>query len=139
MSEPSPQDQYDELAYYSLAHPDPSFIHQNIVDAFAAQQADEQSKSIKVAFALIGLYLYIEKGVSGKEVQRAHMRLARRRREWPRFELPEHRGDVEVGDVLAAPPGTERDAMIRQWCESVWDAWSPTAREQVIGLVALDV
>jgi hypothetical protein len=58
----SEQEQYDELAYYTLAHPDPGFIHQNIVDAFAAQTASEADKPIKIAFALVGLYLCVVKG-----------------------------------------------------------------------------
>ena len=46
---------------YTLAHPDAAFIHQHIVDAFTAQTANRDSKPIAVAFALIGLGLYLEK------------------------------------------------------------------------------
>jgi hypothetical protein len=63
------QEQYDELAYYTLAHPDPGFIHQNIVDAFAAQTATEADKPIKIAFALVGLYLCTVKGRTGRQAQ----------------------------------------------------------------------
>ena len=55
------QEKFYELSYYTLAHPDPAFIHQHIVDAFIAQTADENSKPIAVAFALIGLHLYLDK------------------------------------------------------------------------------
>lgn len=34
----SEQQAYYELSYYTLAHPDPNFIHQHIVDAFGAQE-----------------------------------------------------------------------------------------------------
>jgi hypothetical protein len=120
----SEQEPYNELAYYTLAHPHPSFIHQNIVDAFAAQTASEADKPIKIAFALVGLYLCIVKGRTGRQAQLAHMRLAKYRKDWPRFTPPADRGAIRVGDVIAAAPGVERDAMIRQWCESVWAAWS---------------
>lgn len=70
------QDKFYDLSYYTLAHRDPSFIHQHIVDAYGAQHADATTKPIALAFALIGLCLYIEEGYSGKQVQRAHMRLA---------------------------------------------------------------
>jgi hypothetical protein len=116
--------EYHELSYYTLAHPDPSFIHQHVVDAFTAQCADEATKPIAVAFALIGLYLHVEEGRSGKDVQRVHMQLAKRRRDWPRFKLPHQRGTVTVSDVLAAPVGHERDEMIHRWCASVWTAWA---------------
>jgi Family of unknown function (DUF5946) len=118
------RDQYHELSYYTLAHGDPSFIHQHVVDAFTAQTLSESSKPIAVAFALIGLYLAVEEKRSGKDVQRMHMTLAKRRREWPRFALPQRRGAITVCDVLAAPAGERRDDMIRQWCASVWAAWA---------------
>ena len=56
---------YDELASYTLIHGDPAFIHQHVVDAFGAQHATDHSKPIGVAFALIGLYLHVERGRSG--------------------------------------------------------------------------
>ena len=118
------RDEYHELSYYTLAHPDPSFIHQHIVDAYTAQCADEGTKPIAVAFALIGLQLYVEQNRSGKGVQLAHMKLAKRRKAWPKFNLPRQRGTIIVSDVLAAPTGDERDEMIRRWCVSVWDAWA---------------
>ncbi len=53
----SEQEKYYELAYYTLSHPDPAFIHQHAVDAFTAQNANAGSKPISITFALIGLYL----------------------------------------------------------------------------------
>lgn len=57
----TPDDICNELAYYTFAHPDPPFIHQHLVDAFAAETADESTKPMKITFALIGLYLHVEK------------------------------------------------------------------------------
>jgi len=116
-------EQYYELSYYTLAHPDPQFIHQHIVDAFAAETANRQTKRISLAFALIGLCLYLEKSYTGKQVQAAHQALANRKKDWPRFELPEDRGDITAADVLSKPEGAERDEMICAWCTSVWRAY----------------
>ena len=88
----SEQELFDQLLFYTLAHGDPAFIHQHVVDACAAQGADKNTKTIKAAFGLIGLYLHIEKGYTGKEVHRAHMQMARRRKTWPAFDLPTRRG-----------------------------------------------
>ena len=136
---------FDELCFYTLAHGDPSFIHQLVVDAYTAQHADKNTKPIAVAFALIGLYLHIEKGYSGRQVQQAHMTLAKRRKQWPAFQLPAvtsygstERGAVSVGDVVAAPPGQQRDAAIERWCASVWQAWS-ASHEQVRSLVQAEL
>jgi Family of unknown function (DUF5946) len=117
------EDAYQQLCYYTLAHRDPAFIHQHVVDAFAAQHADEQTKPIKLTFALIGLYLHVEKQFSGKRVQRVHMHLAVKKGVWPSLALPGDRGMVTVSDVLAAPAGAERDQAIHAWCVSVWEAF----------------
>jgi uncharacterized protein DUF5946 len=129
------QEKFYELSYYTLAHPDPCFIHQHVVDAFAAQRANENTKPIGITFALIGLYLYLEKNYTGKQVQRAHMALASRKREWPKFDLPEPRGEITVGDVLSEPEGDKRDEMIRRWCASVWQAYGDS-HAKVIDLVS---
>jgi len=119
------QKKYDELAYYTLAHPDHEyFIHQYLVDAYAAQYADEQTKPIKIAFALAGLYLHHVKNYSGKDVQLAHMLLGRKKKPLPVFKLPLNRGLMTIDDVLMAPPGQERDKAINEWSVSVWQAWS---------------
>jgi Family of unknown function (DUF5946) len=120
----SQQEEYDELAYYTLEKHDPEFIHQYIVDAFAAQTADAKTKPITLAFALIGLYLHLEKNYTGKQVQRAHMILGKTKKAWPKFELPSDRGAIKVTDVLAVPAGPERDAEINKWCVSVWKAYN---------------
>jgi hypothetical protein len=117
------KDAYNELCYYTLAHRDPTFIHQCVVDAFAAQHADEQTKPIKLTFALIGLYLHVEKEFSGKRVQRVHMDLGAHKQLWPSFAVPENRGSLTVADVLAVPAGPERDEAIHAWCASVWEAF----------------
>ena len=134
----SEQAKYEELCFYTLAHGDPSFIHQLAVDAYRLQHVDENTKPMSIAFGLISLYLHIEKGYSGKQAQQAHMTLAKRRKQWPAFRLPAERGTVTVGDVVAAPPGQERDAAIERWCASVWAAWSGS-HEQVRNLVQAEL
>jgi hypothetical protein len=114
---------YDELCGYTLLHRDPAFIHQNVVDAFGAQTATEHTKPIRVAFSLAGLLLHIEWGWTGREVQRAHTRLAQRSRVWPTFRLPVERGAMTAVNVMSAPAGTERDRAIDAWCASVWAAY----------------
>jgi hypothetical protein len=133
-------DQYTELSFYTLSHPDPSFIHQYAVDAFTAQHADRRTKPIALAFALVGLYLHVERNQTGRQVQHVHTLLARRRKRWPAFRLPlpEARGQISVSDVLASAPGPERDAMLDRWCASVWDAYR-ASRDQVIELLRAEL
>ena len=118
------EDAYNELCAYTLTRGDATFIHQHVVDAFAAQRATPESKPISVAFSLAGLYLHVEKGLSGRQVQLAHMKMARQKRTWPTFVLPRDRGTITVVEVMAAPEGAQRDKAIDDWCASVWGAFA---------------
>jgi Family of unknown function (DUF5946) len=116
-------DAYDELRGYTLGLGDERFVHQHVVDAWMAQHADERTKPIGLTFALVGLYLHAQRGFSGRQVQRAHMFLARRKRAWPSFPLPEERGSMTAVEVIAAEPGPERNRAIHAWCVSVWESY----------------
>lgn len=126
---------YDALRAYTLTHGDPAFLHQHVVDAWTAQHAGAQTKPIALAFALIGLYLHVERGHTGRQVQRVHMALGRRKRAWPPFSVPDERASLTALDVLAHPAGPERDQAIHRWCAAVWDTFRDS-RAQVIGLLA---
>ena len=123
---------YDEVYVYTMGRP--GFILQHVVDAYGAQTATSDSKPIAVVFALIGLYLHVEKHFSGRQVQKVHTQLARRKRAWPVVDLPSDRGDLTVADVLAAPAGPDRDRSIDAWCASVWNAFHGS-RPQILSLL----
>jgi len=129
------QEALNTLMAYTLARGDDAFIHQLAVDAHRAQSADERTKPIGLTFALVGLYLAVEKGWSGRQVQRAHMLLGRRKRDWPRLLLPAERGSMTVFDVLDGREGPERDEAIHRWCEVVWAAFADN-RPTIISLLA---
>ena len=117
------QEAWDELAVYTLTRGDPTFIHQYVVDAFAVQYSDEQTKPIKLTFGLVGLYLKIEKQFTGRRVQLAHMQMGKKKHVWPAFDVPTDRGSMRPSDVIATPAGAERDKAIDAWCISVWTPW----------------
>jgi hypothetical protein len=124
MDSTAERDAYHELCAYTLTHGDLTFIHQHVVDAWAAQHATADSKPIGVTFALAGLYLHVERQLTGRQVQLAHIRMAKQKRAWPAFILPEGRGTMTAIDVMRAPEGEERDRAIHEWAESVWRACS---------------
>jgi hypothetical protein len=113
-----------ELSYYTLAHGDPRFIHQHLVDVYGAQHVRDSTSTIGTAFALAGLYLAVERGFTGRQVQKMHMLMGGKSKQWPRFDQPESVGPLTVADVLAVEPGPDRDEKLMQWCASVWAAWS---------------
>jgi hypothetical protein len=126
---------YGELTAYTVTRGDPTFIHQHLVDAYAAQHAGGPSKPISVAFGLIGLYLACEKGYTGRQVQHMHMLLANRSKAWPTFTRPQRTGALTVRDVFHAQAGDERDATLMRWAASVWEAWR-AEHERVKALLA---
>src|SRR6266446_3290914 len=93
---------YEEVYAYTMGHSGASFILQHVVDAFAAQTAGVDAKPIGVTFALVGLYLYVEKGFSGRQVQRVHMQPGRRKRQWRAIPLPRDRGRMTLRIVTGA-------------------------------------
>ncbi len=125
-------DAYHELYAYTMGRP--RFILQHVVDANIAQKASAASKPIGVIFALAGLYLHLERGFTGAQVQQAHKILGERKREWPAIQLPEQRGVITPRDVMALPEGAERDAAIDRWCQSVWNEFQDS-RNIIIGLL----
>lgn len=114
---------YGELSAYTVTRGDSTFIHQLAVDAYGAQHTREHGRPIGIAFALIGLYFAFEKGYSGRQVQHMHTLLARRSKTWPQFTPPRQMGALTILDVMQAQPGEQRDAILRQWGQSVWNAW----------------
>jgi hypothetical protein len=115
---------FSDLSCYTVSKQDADFIHQCAVDAYEAQHAGGKTRNITVTFGLIGLYLALEKDYTGKQVQRAHLQIARVRKDWPRLEPPARPAQLTVIDVLRVPDGPEKDAMIRQWMKAVWENWA---------------
>jgi hypothetical protein len=123
---------YDEVYAYTMGRA--GFILQHVVDAYAAQTASDVSKPIGVIFALVGLYLRVERRLSGSEVQKVHMRMGCQKRQWPAITLPRDCGSMTAADVLAVPEGGERDQAIDEWCRSVWTAFRDS-RQTIVDLV----
>ena len=119
-------EEFHQLSFYTLAHPDADyFIHQHIVDVYHVQTANSQTKEITFVFSLLGLYLFLEKGYTGKQVQLIHMKIAKKKpKTWPTLSIPEKKADLNITDVLEKKEGKERDDTIKDWCVAVWNIHS---------------
>jgi len=118
------QEAYDHLSSNYAMDGNSAFTLQHVVDAYAAQQATSASKPIALFFALVGLCLRVEKGLTGKQVQHVHQLLARRKQDWPRIEIPQSRGgSISAIDVVGKSVGSERDAAVDRWCTEVWNMY----------------
>jgi len=127
---------YGEVTGYELQHVIRlGRYHQLTVDAYAAQHAGDAGPAIGVAFALIGLHLALEEGLSGNEVRDAHQALAGRFRDWPRFAAPSALPTMTVFDVASAGSPDEHAERVLYWARSEWERWQP-AHDAVARLIA---
>jgi hypothetical protein len=131
------QSTFDELYAYTMGRE--GFVLQHVVDAYGAQTANDATRPIRLVFALVGLYLRVERGFSGHEVQRVHMLMGRRKHAWPAIPLPGDRGRMTAADVLAVRPGSPRDHAIDDWCRSVWEAFRASRPRIVVLLHEHDI
>jgi hypothetical protein len=115
---------YQELAAYNVTGGRRDFIHQEAVDTYAAQHPGAPAKPIAAWFGLVGLHLALDLGRTGREVQLAHMRLARHRRHWPELAAPADLTGMVVADVMSRPADHSRDEALLRWASEVWQHWS---------------
>ncbi len=128
------KEKYEKLAYYTLSLQDEQFIHQHVVDAFTAQNADKNTKPISLTFALVGLYLYIFKNFNGRQVQNFHILMSNHKKVWPSIVLPIKTAPINIDQILNTKPGIERNILIKTWCTLVWETYLPNY-ETIIKLV----
>jgi hypothetical protein len=114
---------YHELSAYLLMNPDLTFRAQHAVDAYGAQHSGGVTKRITTAFSLIGLYLALECGYTGRQVQLAHMELAKQSVPWPSLNVPTRPYTMFVSYVVAVHEGSDRENALMRWAKHVWDAW----------------
>jgi hypothetical protein len=87
----------------TLTSGDATFVHQHVVDACAAQHADETTTPMAIAFALVGLHLLVEGGMTGGEGRRVHIHLGRQKHQWPLSAVPQDCGAMAAAEVMRAP------------------------------------
>lgn len=124
---------YDTVCSHTLSLRDREFIHQLVVDAYAAQHVGPHTKPITATFALVGLYLVAERNFTGRQVQRVHMLLAGTSRQWPHVSTPPARAALTVEAVVSVPEG-DIQAAIRTWNAAVWQLWKDE-EAHIAGLV----
>ena len=119
------QEKYYELTCWTLVRHDGRFIHQHAVDAYAARHGGGERTVLPTAFGLIGLCLALEKGFTGRQVQLVHVKMGKKRRDWPVLEPPEHPAGLTVNDVVRAGTDREKEEMLMRWAAAVWKSWEP--------------
>ncbi|MBV8284954.1 MAG: hypothetical protein JO241_01485 [Candidatus Eremiobacteraeota bacterium] len=112
--------EYGDPAYY--AH------HSLSVDAYAVQHPGRPSRQTirSVALHLARLYAILECNVPADRANDCMKRFAESdpsALHW--LEPPANCGDITVVDAAAAAGAAAHAAIVREWAQSAWDAWSP--------------
>lgn len=114
---------FSQLSAYTVSLGDAEFTHQHVVDAYGAQHVGMFTKKVVPIMALVGLYLLLKHGYTGKQVQRAHMAIADQTKDWPDLTHPTELASLNILDVLKKERAAEKVAAIHTWCEAVWNSW----------------
>jgi hypothetical protein len=134
---------YGEVQGFALNHRElVRDFHQLTVDAYAAQHPPPEPGGdvppISVAYALVGLHLALDRGVSGRKVRAQHQRMGKPDPSWPCLPAPERTGAMTVFDVATAGAMVDSAAghaqAIRAWAAAVWQAW--TAQHATVAALA---
>ena len=115
---------YLELSAYNAERARWDFLHQEAVDAYAAQHPVRQPSRSASGLRSSGCTLPSIKDEPVGRFQRARMRLGRHKHAWPRLRAPSDLRCTTVGEVIRHSPCGDRDAAIVRRAGDVWSVWA---------------
>ena len=110
--------EYSDPAYFQ--------VHRLTVDAYAVQHpgsTDRQSIQ-SVGVHLVRLCLFLEHGLTADKANEAMLEAGRNKHSFTWLEPPDDRDSITVADVSRADSVEEHKALVREWAQSAWEAWS---------------
>jgi hypothetical protein len=134
---------FQEVVGWEFGQPELYGVHRLTVDAYSLQHPDRYMRSAKSAAAhLAGMCWSLERA-GGPAVSRALSAWLGGSVELPRVTppAPGQRGDLTIRHVHDAGGASEHSRRVREWADSVWEAWEighEQARAWVRALTAGD-
>ncbi len=110
--------QYSDATYFD--------VHRLSVDTYAVQHPgsiDRQSIQ-SVGVHLIRLCLFLEHELTAKNANAAMLEAGKRKHAFTWLEPPASLGSVTAADIAMAKSTTEHKAIVREWAQNSWQAWS---------------
>lgn len=101
-------------------------VHRLTVDTYGGQHPGPRSRRAVQATAshLIGLHLWLERGVDPTRVARELGRVAVRPSEFRWLEPPPAGSALTIVDVAGATSLHDHTSRVERWARSVWESWS---------------
>lgn len=99
-------------------------VHRHTVDVYAVQHpgTDDRRQRQSVALHLVGICHWLEHDLGVDRLNAITRRLASEDRPWPWLDPPSTY-PMTVVDLVPARDSDEHVRLVRQWAESVWEAW----------------
>ncbi|MGD8380220.1 MAG: DUF5946 family protein [Gammaproteobacteria bacterium] len=110
--------EYGDPAYFE--------VHRLTVDAYAVQHpgsADRQSIQ-SVGLHLIRLCLFLEHGLTAENANEAMLEAGKNKHLLVFLERPQSFGLITAEDVYQAKSAKKHKAIVREWAQNAWEAWS---------------
>ncbi len=117
---------YGEVLAREYSDPTYFEVHRLTVDAYAVQHpgsTDRQSIQ-SVGVHLIRLCLFLEHGLTAENANDAMLEAGKDKHSFIFLEPPQSLGSITAADVYKAGSATEHKAIVREWAQTTWEAWS---------------
>jgi hypothetical protein len=117
---------YGELLAREYSNPLYFSVHRLTVDAYAVQHpgsTDRQSIQ-SVGVHLIRLCLFLEHGLTAENANDAMLEAGKYKNTFIWLKPPDSMGKITAADVFKAKSVDEHKAIVKDWAESSWNAWS---------------
>jgi Family of unknown function (DUF5946) len=104
----------------------PQLTHRLTVDTYAVQHPGESNRQAiqSVNGHLFGLYLVLEKHISGQHATEALATVLNHADRFVWLEPPQPNGRLTVIDVVKATNFEDHQRLVEQWASDVWAAWA---------------
>lgn len=117
---------YGEVLAHEYSDPTYFEVHRLTVDAYAVQHpghTDRQSIQ-SVGVHLIRLCLFLEHGLTAENANDAMLEAGKNKHSFVFLEPPQSFGSITAADIYKAKSAKEHKAIVREWAQTAWEAWS---------------
>ena len=117
---------YSEILAREYSDPRYFEVHRLTVDAYAVQHPGSKDRqSIQsVGVHLIRLCLFLEHGLKAEDANEAMLEAGEHKDSFSYLEPPQNLGLITAADVYKAKSVQEHKALVKEWAQSAWEAWS---------------
>ncbi|WP_143452332.1 DUF5946 family protein [Lacimicrobium alkaliphilum] len=117
---------YGEVLAREYSDPVYFEVHRLTVDAYAVQHpgsTDRQSIQ-SVGVHLVRLCLFLEHGLTADKANNAMLEAGKNKNSFIFIDPPKHFGSITAADVNKVSSVEEHKAIVRDWAQTAWEAWS---------------